>query len=319
MIMEQQSSNIQETSQENIQTGSPKKSATKTTKRGKTAKAGKTSKGGKVAKGPKARKGRKRRKIKKIKISGTVLAAIFAVLIAVSLLVARPHIKDRNNVDKGCKVPVGFYCYGIDISKYQPDIDWKSLMVMTDAHGHTTKSMTKAKNIKKVSYVFIKATEGTSMKDKHFNTHWKNAGKHDIRRGAYHFFRSSKDAKQQALHFIQTVGPLSEDDLPPVLDIETIHKGCSRKTLNEKALIWLKTVEKHYGRKPIVYSSASFIERNLYKEIKDNYPIWVAHYGAARPRCDKWHIWQFADNATVYGIAGEVDLNVTTEQTLKKL
>ena len=157
------------------------------------------------------------------------------------------------------------------------------------------------------------------MKDKHFNTHWKNAGKHDIRRGAYHFFRSSKDAKQQAMHFIQTVGPLSKEDLPPVLDIETIHKGCSRKTLNEKALTWLRTVESHYGRKPIIYSSAAFIERNLYKEIRENYPIWVAHYGAPRPRCDKWHIWQFADNATVYGIAGEVDLNVTTEQTLRKL
>lgn len=300
--MEKQSSNIQEYSL--------KKPGRKTSKGGKST----TGK-----KGSKGRKGRKRRKIKKIKISGYGLAVIFAFLIGLAVLIAKPHIKERHLDDRGCKVPVGFYCYGIDISKYQPDIEWKSLMVMTDAQGRTTKSITKAKNIKKVSYVFIKATEGTSMKDKHFNNHWKNAGKHGIRRGAYHFFRSSKDARQQAMHFIQTVGPLSENDLPPVLDIETIHKGCSRKTLNEKALIWLKTVENHYGRKPIVYSSASFIERNLYKEIKDNYPIWVAHYGAARPRCDKWHIWQFADNAKVYGIDGEVDLNVTTEQTLKNL
>ena len=264
------------------------------------------------------KRGRKRKPIR-IKVTAHIMSAVVIVLLALTALIAKPHIKERHDNDRGCKVPVGFYCYGIDISKYQPDIEWESMMVMTDAQGHTTKSITKAKNIRKVSYVFIKATEGTSMKDKHFNTHWRNAGKHDIRRGAYHFFRSSKDAKQQALHFIQTVGPLAEDDLPPALDIETIHKGCSRKTLNEKALIWLQTVENHYGRKPIVYSSASFIEKNLYKEIQENYPIWVAHYGAARPRCDKWHIWQFADNATVYGIAGEVDLNVTTEQTLRKL
>lgn len=316
--MEQQTSHIQEPIQEN----SDKKTGSKTAKGGKTTKGGKTSKGGKTTKGgkgSKGKKGRKRRKIRKIKISGYGLAIIFGFLIALAALIAKPHIKERNHVSRGCKVPAGFYCYGIDISKYQPDIEWKSLMVMTDAQGRTTNSITKAKNIKKVSYVFIKATEGTSMKDKHFHNHWKNAGKHDIRRGAYHFFRSSKDAKQQALHFIQTVGPLSDDDLPPVLDIETIHKGCSRKTLNEKALIWLKTVENHYGKKPIVYSSASFIERNLYKEISENYPIWVAHYGAARPRCKKWHIWQFADNASVYGIDGEVDLNVTTEQTLRKL
>ena len=136
---------------------------------------------------------------------------------------------------------------------------------------------------------------------------------------AGHFFRSSKDANAQATHFIRTVGDLSADDLPPVLDIETIHKGCSYKTLNEKALIWLRAVEKHYGRKPIVYSSASFINDILSKEITDNYPIWVAHYGVSKPRCDRWHIWQFADNATVYGIAGEVDLNVTTEDTLRTL
>ena len=270
-------------------------------------------------KGAKRSKGGKRRKIRKIKVSGYGLATVFALLLALSVLIAIPHIKDRNTQDRGCKVPAGFYCYGIDISKYQPDIKWDSIRVMIDSRGHTTRSVTKAMDIKKVSYVFIKATEGTSLKDKYFSRHWKNAGKHGIRRGAYHFFRSSKDADQQALHFIKTVGTLSPDDLPPVLDIETIHNGCSVKTLNDKALTWLETVEAHYGRKPIVYSSASFIERNLCKEIRENYPIWVAHYGAQNPRCDRWHIWQIADNATVYGIAGEVDLNVTSEQTLRAL
>ena len=316
--MEKQSSNILE--------NSPKKSGTtKTTKGTKAGKGSKGTKGQKGAKGSKGgkgskgRKGRRRRKVRKIKVSTSGLAAIFAVLLAIAALIAKPHFKEMGRSDKGCRVPAGFYCYGIDISKYQPDIEWNSLMVMTDGLGHTTKSITKAKNISKVSYVFIKATEGTSLKDKHFDTHWSNARKHGVKRGAYHFFRSSKDAKQQAMHFINTVGPLSKDDLPPVLDIETIHKGCSRKTLNEKALIWLKTVENHYGRKPIVYSSASFIERNLCKEIKENYTIWVAHYGVSRPRCNRWHIWQFADNATVHGIDGEVDLNVTTEQTLRSL
>ena len=262
---------------------------------------------------------RRRRKPRKVRLTAYGVVAVLALLVAVATFIARPYIKERHEIDKGAPVPAGYYCYGIDISKYQSEIEWDKLKVLTDARGRTTNSIAQAKDIRNISYAFIKATEGTTLKDKCFRRHWNNAGKAGIRRGAYHFFRSSKDAKQQAMHFIQTVGPLSENDLPPVLDIETIHKGCSRKTLNERALIWLKTVEKHYGRKPIVYSSASFIERNLYKEIKDNYPIWVAHYGAARPRCDKWHIWQFADNATVCGIAGEVDLNVTTEQTLKKL
>ena len=264
-------------------------------------------------------KRKKRRKPIKIKVTAYVLWAVFVVLMALAALIAKPYIKERHIIDKGAAVPSGYYCYGIDISRYQSYIEWDKIKVLSDAQGRTTNSVNLAKDIRNVSYVFIKATEGNSFKDKHFKKHWKNAGKSGIRRGAYHFFRSSKDAENQARHFIRTVGELSADDLPPVLDIETIHKGCSYKTLNDKALTWLKTVENHYGRKPIVYSSASFINDILCKEIKENYPIWVAHYGASAPRCARWHIWQFADDAVVYGIEGYVDLNVTTEQILNSL
>ena len=274
------------------------------------------------SKGGKKRTVQKRRNKKKpikIKVTAYVMSAVFVVLVVIAALVAKPYIKERAIIDKGAAVPSGYYCYGIDISRYQTNIEWNKIKVLTDAQGRTTNSVNLAKDIRNVSYVFIKATEGNTLKDKYFRKHWKSAGEYGIRRGAYHFFRSSKDAQSQARHFIRTVGDLSADDLPPVLDIETIHKGCSYKTLNDKALIWLKAVEKHYGRKPIVYSSATFINDILCKEIKENYPIWVAHYRAARPRCGKWHIWQFADDAVVYGIDGYVDLNVTTEKTLKSL
>ena len=264
-------------------------------------------------------KRKKRRKPIKIKVTAYILSAVFVVLMALAALIAKPYIKERHIIDKGAAVPSGYYCYGIDISRYQSYIEWDKIKVLSDAQGRTTNSVNLAKDIRNVSYVFIKATEGNSFKDKYFKRHWRNAEKCGIRRGAYHFFRSSKDAETQARHFIRTVGELSADDLPPVLDIETIHKGCSYKILNDKALTWLKTVENHYGRKPIVYSSATFINDILCKEIKENYPIWVAHYGAPAPRCPRWHIWQFTDDAVVYGIDGYVDLNVTTEQILNSL
>lgn len=277
--------------------------------------------GGKGKAKPKGKTpGRKRRKRKSKKIQLN-LWAVIAVILTVAAFIAMPYLKDKRSVSgtRGAKVPDGYYCYGIDISKYQPDICWDSLKVLTDAHGRTISSPTYAKNIKNISYVFVKATEGSSHKDKHFKKHWRDAGEAGIRRGAYHFFRSSKDAEEQARHFINTVGRLSAEDLPPVLDIETIHRGCSRKTLNDKAMTWLRIVEKHYGRKPIIYSSASFLKDNLNNDILENYPIWVAHYGATRPLCDRWHIWQFTDNAIVYGIDGKVDLNVTSERMLRSL
>ena len=262
---------------------------------------------------------KRRKKPRKIRLTGYGIAAVLALLIAVSAFIARPYMRERDGIEKGAPVPSGFYCYGIDISKYQSEIEWRKIKILTDLKGRTTNSVAQAKDIRDISFAFIKATEGTTLKDNHFKRHWSNAGKTGIRRGAYHFFRSSKDAHHQALHFMKTVGPILEEDLPPVLDIETIHKGCSKKTLNEKALIWLKTIEQHYGRKPIVYSSASFIEDIICTEIKENYPIWVAHYGTSSPRCKRWHIWQFTEDAVVYGIKGKVDLNVTSEETLKSL
>lgn len=256
------------------------------------------------------------RKRKKVKVN---IRIVLALLLAVLLVIYFLYPKDDRGGCCGVKVPAGYRCYGIDISKYQPDIDWSALKVMIDDDGYITGSDSSADEICDISFVFMKATEGTSLKDECFKRHWENAGKAGIRRGAYHFFLSSKSAEQQARHFISTVGELTDDDLPPVLDIETIHKGCSEKTLNEKALKWLQTVENHYGIRPIVYSSASFINDILSNEITDRYPIWVAHYETDKPECDNWHIWQFADMATVSGIAGNVDLNVTTERVLESL
>jgi lysozyme len=263
--------------------------------------------------GKKKRTGRRKRQIH------IGIWSLAGILVFLAIALTLPHIRSRKSIETGAKVPPGAYCYGIDISHYQHKIIWDSLRVMTDSRRNTTRSKHHAKDIRPLSFVIIKATEGTSMKDKMFRKHWEQAEDSGIRKGAYHFFRSSKDPVQQAKLFIRTVGPIGNDDLPPVLDIETIHKGCSKDLLNSRALTWLKEVERHYGRKPIVYSSAYFIRDILSKEIKEHYPIWVAHYEKEAPMHEGWHIWQFSDKAVVYGIEGYVDLNISTPAQLEQL
>lgn len=213
--------------------------------------------------------------------------------------------------ETGAKVPPGDWRYGIDISHHNAgDIVWDSLYVLTDKRGKTIRDHHLAKDIRPVSFVFIKATEGVSMVDKDFKRNWQDAGRSGLRRGAYHFFRSSKDGKAQARLFIKTVGDLRFKDLPPVLDIETIHRGGSMKKLNEEALKWLETIDGHYGKKPIVYTGSSFARDWLSKRITDNYPVWIAHYEKDRPDFDGWTFWQFTDKAVVKGVPGPVDLSV---------
>lgn len=253
---------------------------------------------------------RKKRKPKKVNI-GVWTAVGIAASVILALAIMFISQGGGGGHETGAKVPPGDWRYGIDISHHNAgDIVWDSLYVLTDKRGKTIRDHHLAKDIRPVSFVFIKATEGVSMVDKDFKRNWQDAGRSGLRRGAYHFFRSSKDGEAQARLFIKTVGDLRFKDLPPVLDIETIHRGGSMKKLNEEALKWLETIEGHYDRKPIVYTGSSFARDWLSKRITDNYPVWIAHYEKDRPDFDGWTFWQFTDKAVVKGVPGPVDLSV---------
>lgn len=259
---------------------------------------------------PAKRPRRKKRKPKKVNI-GVWTAVGIAASVILALAVMFISQGGGGGHETGAKVPPGDWRYGIDISHHNAgDIVWDSLYVLTDKRGKTIRDHHLAKDIRSVSFVFIKATEGVSMVDKDFKRNWQDAGRSGLRRGAYHFFRSSKDGEAQARLFIKTVGDLRFKDLPPVLDIETIHRGGSMKKLNEEALKWLETIEGHYGKKPIVYTGSSFARDWLSKRITDNYPVWIAHYEKDRPDFDGWIFWQFTDKAVVKGVPGPVDLSV---------
>ena len=257
----------------------------------------------------------RKQKKKKKKVKPRTLAFRWWMPVAVGLvfasIVALPHFFQRDE-ETGAMVPPGRWHYGIDLSHHNrtADIRWDSLRVMTDMLGRTTRSISKARTIRPVSFVILKATEGETFRDKKFQSLWEEAASHGIKRGAYHFYRSSKDPLAQADHFIGTVGNLRYTDLPPVLDFETIHRGRDIKPLNEDLGIWLNAVETHYGRTPVIYCPDSFAKDIISREILDKYPVWVAHYGVLSPDVKKWKWWQFTDRAVVYGIHGEVDLSV---------
>lgn len=257
---------------------------------------------------PKKRK-RRTKKAKTIKMPWWFVAAICAVLAGFILY---PFIDGGHVPEEGAKLPSHFHGeLGIDIShNNRGTIVWDSLMVLTDRSGHTIRDIKAAKTVTPVSFIFIKATEGQSMVDSRFSSNWKNAAKHGITRGAYHFYRTSKDPARQARHFIRTVGKLRHGDLPPVLDIETMHHGYTKEQLDKDLHIWLKIVEDNYGRKPIIYTYESFAKTNLSKEITDSYPIWIAHYKTERPDRSDWQYWQFTDRALVYGIEYPVDMSI---------
>jgi lysozyme len=236
---------------------------------------------------------RKKRSQSSFKIFFWLCLIIVAVYYSINFFTTPPHIFYP---DFQIEIPNGYEIHGIDVSKYQSIINWKEVKNMEE------------KGIK-IDFVFIKATEGTSIVDDQFRRNWTEAEEQNIPKGAYHFFVSNRSAKKQADNFIQMVN-LKKGDLPPVLDVEKSH-GVSVTEMQKSVKKWLDAVENRYGVKPVIYTNIDFYQRYFQTGFEE-YPLWIAHYlQPDKPRIEKdWVFWQHSEKGRVDGIKAPVDFNV---------
>lgn len=184
------------------------------------------------------------------------------------------------------------YCVGLDVSEYQGAIDWEAVDSLEG---------------RPIRFVFVRATCGRDRKDAQFEANWKGAKK--FIRGVYHYYRPDENSLEQARKFIATVA-LQPSDLPPVLDIEQVPENQSMEQLKVGLQKWLDAVEKHYQRKPIIYSGQRYYEDFLKKEFSA-YTFWVANYNFfAETLQPEWLFWQFSEKGRVEGIPEKVDVNL---------
>lgn len=160
----------------------------------------------------------------------------------------------------------------------------------------------------KISFAFIKATEGLLLVDPYFQRNWREAPKAGMICGAYHFFRPRKDGKAQAKFFLQVVN-IEKGDLPPVVDIESLD-GVSPAKMRLELSDFINYVEMKTKVKPIIYTGLKFYRDYLAGEF-ENYHLWIANYHQAQLRMDKslWKFWQHSDRAKINGIGHVVDFN----------
>ena len=189
--------------------------------------------------------------------------------------------------------------HGVDVSKYQGNIDWEAVK---DAG---------------VAFAFIKATEGGDAADSKFLRNWAAAKAAGIPRGAYHFVYWCRQPHEEIGNF-ESVVPVEADALPPVLDVEATptSRTCKRTLYREEVLAdmrkMLEEMERHYGKKPIIYSSVDFYQSILHSNALAEYPIWVRstkYHPTVRYGDRKWTFWQYRSDGSVPGIPGSVDQN----------
>ena len=203
--------------------------------------------------------------------------------------------------------------YGIDLSHHNRINDWGNMALYTKQDGLVHTNMPEMDfYFSPIDFVFLKATEGATHRDKNYLSNMMNAKKYHKKRGSYHFMHlTSSSVEEQVDNFLDYL-VYEKGDLPPVLDIEVTKQAESIgiDVTKQKVLKWLILVEKKLGIKPIIYTSANFKREYLSSSEFDNYDFWIAHYKNTEPDYKGYKIWQFTDKAIIYNQNGHFDVNI---------
>ena len=77
--------------------------------------------------------------------------------------------------------------------------------------------------------------------------------------------------------------------------------------------VMLDEMERHYGKRPIIYTTVDFYEAILSGGAFSDYPIWVRstkHHPAVKYGSRAWAFWQYQSDGQTPGINGNVDRDV---------
>jgi lysozyme len=210
-----------------------------------------------------------------------------------------PRFRDRDPHEWKSRTPWSYPVHGTDVAKYQNAVDWSKL------------------HKEGLAFAFIKATEGGDRVDDRFAENWSGARRAGIPRGAYHFYYFCRPAIEQAAWYINHV-PKERSSLPPVLDMEwnpaspTCKLRPPPETVRSEMTVFLNMLERHYGKKPIIYTSLDFFDDNNLSTFR-GYPYWLRSV-AGHPRqkygSHPFTFWQYTGTGVVPGVTGDADINV---------
>ena len=232
-----------------------------------------------------------------------ILIAVIAVLVAAFLTVfilAKTKVIFINEwfVNKNNST------IGVDISSYQANVDMQKLKEQD------------------VRFVYIKATEGSTLQDDKFAVNWANADKAGLPCGAYHFFSFDSPGNTQAENYIKTVGDDLKGRLLPVVDVEYYgdkkNDPPAKEDVVRELTVFLNTLEAHYGTKPMIYTGAEIHDKYL-QDLSGTYKMWISSFYTPLSwnYHGDWYIWQYLNRGTLEGYRGGekyIDLNVLNKE-----
>ncbi len=182
---------------------------------------------------------------------------------------------------------------GIDVSHHQSSIDWNAVK----SSG--------------IDFALIKATEGVDYLDPNFTSYVTGAAAAGLHVGAYHFLRVGSTA-DQAQDFLAAIRPYPLS-WPVAVDVEnpansTELSDLGRDKITDMVVDFCSRISAA-GYRPLIYSNANWVRNYLDTSRLSGYDFWFARYNSTLNYSGvcTLGIWQYASDASVPGISGNVD------------
>ncbi len=195
------------------------------------------------------------------------------------------------------KYPLDMPKSGIDVSKYQGNVDWEKVMKA----GYT--------------FAFVRLgyanSDGTIVLDPYFDRNMLGAAAAGLDVGVYLYsYLDSEDHARMAAAKVLELVQEYEVSMPIVLDYEhgAMYKEYGREKNTAICNAFLQMIA-NGGYLPMYYSYKSFCDAYMNMADLEKYEgLWIANY-TGTIGVENVAIWQHTSNGRVPGIAGRVDLN----------
>lgn len=206
------------------------------------------------------------------------------------------EIKHLQNASGNAKV-------GIDVSKWNGDIDWDRVRRAG------------------VEFAVIRAgyrgsLTGSLVEDPYFVTNMRGAAASGMPVGVYFFTQAVNEveAVEEASAVIRLV---REYELEYPIFIDTEGAGGSGRAdgldVETRTLVceaFCRTVE-NAGYRAGVYGSRNWYNNNLHADRLEDYCIWLAEYRSYPIYQGSYQMWQYTSEGSVDGISGNVDMDIS--------
>ena len=212
-------------------------------------------------------------------------------------------IKDENGYgyyEDGIKKTV----FGIDVSKYQGDIDWETVK----AYG--------------VEFAIVRVgfrgnREGTLELDPYFHQNMEGAIKAGIPVGVYFFSQAinETEAIEEASFVLEQIKDYNVT-YPVIFDTEQMASAkarandLSRQLRTDITKAFCETIDAA-GYHPMIYANTKQLLMGIDLEQLTEYDLWFAYYGSDLQFPYQFEMYQFSQEGTIPGIKGAVDLNLS--------